>query len=83
MITTEFLDLNDGNRLIKRIPYEVSCQRGDYVDFDVYDRHSDYDIYIVKNIIFLPNEAKKIVELKLSNKSNESKEVEEVSGRDD
>jgi hypothetical protein len=65
MIKTTFVDVTKGDyEVIKEYPYNITCSVGEYVDFDNYKPYADDIIFKIINIIHLPNEAKKIVEIK-------------------
>jgi hypothetical protein len=67
MITTIFVDVTRGTyNIIKEYPYNIQCNVGEYVDFDNFNPYADDYFFEIVNVIHLPNEAKKFVEVKIS-----------------
>ncbi len=65
MITTVFVDITGGKYVeIATFSYNIQGIKKDFLDFSSYNPFSDDDIFEVINIIHLPNEAKKIVEVR-------------------
>jgi hypothetical protein len=65
MIKTVFVDVSRGDyKIIKEYPYNIQCYVGEYVDFDNFNPYADDFFFKIINIIHLPNEGKKFVEVK-------------------
>lgn len=65
MKTTVFIDITNGKyNEISNYQFEINCMRGDYVDFSHYEAFGDDDVFEIIDIVYLPNERKKIVEVR-------------------
>lgn len=64
---TVFIDITKGKyKFVGEFPFDVDCKVDEFVDLTEYNPFSDDDIFKVMNVIHLPNEQKKVVELKLT-----------------
>jgi hypothetical protein len=65
MPKTIFYDLSKGGyRKMVEYPYDIECRIGELIDFTQHF-HYDDDMYEVVQVIHLPKESSKIIELKL------------------
>lgn len=66
MKKTVFIDVT-GTKYdeIATYDYDITCNIGEHVDFTEYNPIADQDIFLIQDIIYLPNESKKIIEVRL------------------
>lgn len=63
---TIIFDLTSGGyRKLIEYPYVIDCRVGELIDFTKHTQYDD-DLYKVLQVIHLPNESSKIVEVKIT-----------------
>ena len=71
MDKTIFVDRTRGRYEPKaEYDFDVACNIGEHVDFEDYNPYGDYEMYEIIDIIHLPNESKKVVEMRVIHSGN-------------